>query len=507
MGLESFLPVTISLPLLGAFFTALLPKYGRYLQKTLTTLLMAATVYMLWDYFSHAAIDLAQPQGASYKFQLSWLGVHTPLGWSARYDTKILLGLDGISVFLFALTNLICWILAFWVVPISQKNFYAGALLFLQSGLLLTFSALDAIVFYVGFEMVLLPMYGLLLLGCSPDKARPTALSFIFYTLVGSVLMLGGILGMGVLSGQALGLNFTTDYFRWQQYIPDIQKQYILYATLGLAFAIKLGIFPLHGWVIPLYRNAPLPIVVLSTALLMKLGGYGWLRWGMLFPHGHFAAAPYIGGLSAIGIVYGAFLALRATDLRDWLAYSTISHVGFIGLGIATLSSMGLAGSVWQMVTHGLTATAMLLLTSRLVSVNTSIAALGGMATRAPLWSLAFAITALASIGLPGLSNFIPEFLILWGSYQTYAFKTSIFAIALLGVILSAGYTLPVVRQILFSSQGEAVPDLSTAQWAWIGIFIVSVVFLGWGAAPFLEEIERSTFPLAQTLKWIILGP
>ncbi|MGQ9863150.1 MAG: complex I subunit 4 family protein [Bacteroidia bacterium] len=506
MGLENFLPVTISLPLLGALFISLLPTYARFFQKLFTTLLMAATAYMLWDYFMHAAIDLAQPQNAFYKFQLSWLGVHTPLGWSARYDTKILLGLDGISVFLFALTNLICWILAFWEVPIAQKNFYAGALLFLQSGLLLTFSALDAIVFYVGFEMVLLPMYGLLLLGSSPDKARFTALSFIFYTLVGSVLMLGGILGMGVLSGQALGLNFTTDYFRWQQYIPDAQKQYLLYATLGLAFAIKLGIFPLHGWVIPLYRHAPLPIVVLSTALLMKLGGYGWLRWGMLFPHGHFAAAPYIGALSAAGIVYGALLALRATTLRDWLGYSTLSHVGFIGLGIATLSPMGLLGSVWQMVTHGLSATAMLLLTSRLVAQNAQLVDLGGMATRAPLWSFAFAITALANIGLPGLSNFIPEFLILWGSYQTYAFKTSVFVIALLGVILSAGYTLPVMRQILFSNQGQAAPDLSAAQWTWIGIFLVAVVFLGWGAAPFLEEIGRSTFPLAQTFRWILLG-
>ncbi len=385
--------------------------------------------------------------GIQFEERVSWIA---PLG--VFYH----LGIDGISLPMVLLTVLLGFIacLASASITERQKEYYILYLL-LQAGMLGTFLALDLFLFYIFWELVLVPMY--FLIGIWGGGRREySAFKFFVYTLAGSMAML---------------LSILTIYFRTQTFdIPtlaatghsmELGLQKLLFIGFFLGFAVKVPMFPFHTWLPDAHVDAPTPISVILAGVLLKMGGYGFLRIGYpLVPEGAQAFGGMMATLGVIGIVYGAFVAMAQTDLKKLVAYSSVSHMGFVALGLASLTPEGVHGAMFQMFSHGLVTGGLFLLVGVLYdrAHTRSLEAFGGLGVRVPVFSGLFIFFGMASLGLPGLSGFVGEFLSLLGAYgplQKWVL------VAVIGIVVTAAYTLTAVQRVLLGPLNEKWKALS----------------------------------------------
>ncbi|HZD61071.1 MAG TPA: NADH-quinone oxidoreductase subunit M [Anaerolineae bacterium] len=419
--------------------------------------------------------------------------------WIPGIGISYHLGLDGLSMPLFMLTLLLSVIavLASWSIKERVREYYS-LLLLLEVGMLGTFVALDFILFYIFWELVLIPMY--FIIGIWGGENRNyAAVKFFLYTLAGSVLMLVGILSLYFTSG----LN-TFDMVALMQSGYSHYMATFIFVTFFLGFAVKVPMWPFHTWLPDAHVQAPTAGSVLLAGVLLKMGTYAFVRIIVQILPGEFAKfAPYIAVLAAISIVYGAYAALSQSDLKKLVAYSSVSHMGYVMLGITALTQISLNGAVLQMVNHGLI-TGMLFLIVGYVYERThtrDIAKLGGLSIKIPVLAGMFIFAALASLGLPGLSGFVGEFLILIGSYSTY----KIYAILGVGTLALGAFYL--LRAIQNAFQGvppetmESFRDVNGREFVSLIPLIAAIVMIGVYPKPILQYIDPAVSTVLQMIR------
>jgi NADH-quinone oxidoreductase subunit M len=427
--------------------------------------------------------------GMQMESQVPWIE-----GWGVSYS----LGVDGISLFMIMLTTFITTLAilgSFNYIKKRERAFYALMLL-LEAGVVGVFVATDLFLFYVFFELTLVPMY--FIVGIWGGERRIyAAIKFFLFTAFGSLLMLVGILYLYFKAKTLLGFP-TFAYADLLQVPLSGVEQLWLFSAFALAFAVKVPVFPLHTWLPDAHVEAPTPGSVVLAAILPKMGTYGFLRFLLpLFPVAsqHPTVVTTMMVLAVIGIIYTAWVAAVQPDAKKLVAYTSVAHMGFVVLGIFALSVNGLQGGLIVMISHGLSTGALFLLLGMLYERRHTrqIADFGGIGRVAPWFATAFMITALASIGLPGTSGFIGEFLALMGAFETHP----VFAVvAAAGVIFAAYYMLPMVQRVFFNKlerpENREMEDLSRREIAILAPLCALMIWIGWNPTPFLERMEPS---------------
>ncbi len=391
------------------------------------------------------------------------------LGWLGRPDIRFALGLDGLSLWLFVLTSIleITAICASWESIKERAALYYAFLLALETGLLGLFASLDIVLFYIFFEFTLIPLFFLIGLWGGPDRER-TAVTFFLYTLAGSLLTLLGVIGLVVVHFQYSAdhsLTFSIpeltrglaalEWEPWRSARSWGSPQVVIFLLLLAGFAIKVPMFPFHTWLPLAHVEAPTAGSIILAGVLLKVGSYGLLRFNLgMTPLASAAMFPLIATLAVIGIIYGALAALAQTDVKRLVAYSSVSHMGFIVLGLFALDSTGMEGAVMQMINHGLATGALFACVGMIYDRyhTRDITKLGGLWNRLPIWAFFLILAALGSAAVPGLNGFVGEFPILVGVFGTSP-RTAVLAAS--GMILGACYLLWMVRMLVFGPLKE----------------------------------------------------
>ena len=410
-------------------------------------------------------------------------------GWSGSFFAYRM-GVDGISILFVLLTTFLMpfCILASWESVQVRVKEYMIAFLVLETLMVGVFCATDLVLFYVFFEGGLIPMF--LIIGVWGGKRRVYAsYKFFLYTLAGSVLMMVAIMAMYLSAG-------TTDIAVLVNKPFPLSMQWWLWFAFFASFAVKMPMWPVHTWLPDAHVEAPTAGSVLLAAVLLKMGGYGFLRFSLpMFPNASADLAPFIFTLSVIAIVYTSLVALVQEDMKKLIAYSSVAHMGYVTMGIFTLNTQGVQGAVFQMFSHGLVSGALFLCVGVVYDrLHTrDIAAYGGLVNRMPVYATLFLIFTLANIGLPGTSGFIGEFLTLTGAFEV---NTWVAALAALGVILSSTYALWLFRRVVWGALTKpalkAMVDLTPREIAILAPLLVLVIFFGVYPAPVLDACAAS---------------
>ncbi|MGZ3586546.1 MAG: complex I subunit 4 family protein [Candidatus Limnocylindrales bacterium] len=450
------LSLVIFSPLIGALVLAFVPRERLALIRWLA--LATALVSLLCSLIMVAAFNGAAPDAGGFRF------VETA-PWIPAFGIQYKVGVDGISLLLVVLTTLLTAvsILASFG-PIKERvKEYMISFLVLEVGMLGVFLALDTFLFYVFWEVVLVPMYLIIGIWGGPNRIYAT-LKFVIYTLVGSLLMLVAILGTAFVFASAHGGDFAGafDYEQLRGFGFSEAVQLAAFVAFFLAFAIKVPMFPFHTWLPDAHVEAPTAGSVILAGVLLKLGGYGFIRFSLpLFPQASQDLAIPIIVLSLIAIVYGAIVALVQPDLKKLIAYSSVSHMGFVTLGIFVFQQQALQGAVLQMVNHGLITGALFLLVGVIYerTHDRTIARMGGLAAVVPVYALVFAFFMLASIGLPGLSGFVGEFMVFLGSF---AISPIYAGVAVIVMTIGAAYLLWLYQRMFTGDVSEFLRGLGS---------------------------------------------
>jgi NADH-quinone oxidoreductase subunit M len=482
------LTLLVVLPLVGAVMVSLMNK-AQAEQIKLVALVFslvtgALSVFMLAKFPSGQA-------GFQFVSQQSWVSE-----WGISWH----LGVDGISLFLVVLTGVLFPLVIIGIDPHHDQKSYLAWMLLLEAGVMGSFLSLDLFLFFVFFEIVLVPMY-FLIGNWGYEKRVYAATKFFIYTMAGSAFMLVGIVATAFLARRDIGYltfnlveiaeksNFATGTGRW------------LFVAFMIAFAVKVPLFPLHTWLPDAHTQAPTGGSVILAGVLLKMGTYGMLRFGVyLFPEATLWAKPVLFALAVIGILYGAIAATMQKDLKRLVAYSSVAHLGFIVLGTFALTSQSLTGGVMQMVNHGVSTGALFLMVGMIYERRHTrqIAELGGIQSVAPIFAGFFMVVMLSSIGLPGLNGFVGEFLILIGSFETARWWV---VVATLGVILAALYLLWAYQRVFHgepSEANESFPEITRREGLLLGVFVAAIVFTGIYPKPMLNRIEPSVNKLIE---------
>ena len=473
------LTMLIGIPAITAFVIALLPSDNRYLVRGValvgSAMAFAASLGVLFRFHAQAGFQLTESAG-----------------WIPEWGITYRLGIDGISLFLVLLTTFIMplIVLAAWEQEVRVKGFFAS-LLALEASLIGVFLALDLILFYLFFEIMLVPMYALIGIWGGANR-RYAAIKFFLYTLVGGFLMLvailylyfqpgGGTFGYPELLEVARGL--------------DAGPQTLLFLCFFAAFAIKVPLFPFHTWLPDAHTEAPTAGSVILAAVMLKIGGYGFLRFSLpMFPIATARLAPIILALGVIGVLYGALVAMVQRDIKKLVAYSSVAHLGFVVIGIFALNGTGASGSVVQMVNHGLSTGALFLLIGFLYDRTHSrqIADYSGLLKATPIFGGLFLFTVMSSVALPGLNGFVGEFPILLGTYQTVPWAAVLGAF---GVILAALYLLWAYQRMFHGPvEGRAVGllDLNAREIAVMVPLLALMLGIGLYPKPIYDRVNPS---------------
>jgi len=491
LNLLLFSPL-VGIPIL--LFTS--EKQSKYVAFIISLIPLVLSIWIFGGYLSFADRELASNSYAFYNV-IPWFGENS------RYDINFITGIDGVSIYLVLLTTLLFTLSIFfsWNSIAKHEKAYYILLLLLEMGVLGVFTSLDLILFYVFFEIGLIPMYFLIGIWGGKDRVY-AAVKFFLYTLVGSFMTLIAILYLGSYAADALntGKAFTSNLSEIMklQLPPEIQTW--LFLGFVVSFAIKVPVFPVHTWLPDAHVQAPTSGSVILAGVLLKMGTYGIIRFCLpLFPNASMDFAPFFSVLGLIGITYGAMAAMVQTDVKKLVAYSSVAHMGFIVMGIFAMNHEAMSGAVLQMINHGISTGALFLIVGMIYDRRHTreIADFQGLAKQVPVFTVFFMITTLSSVGLPGLNGFVGEFLILLGSFQSPAFQAWIPIVATTGVILAAVYMLWMFRRVMFGEldkkENKELTDLTTHEVAVLIPLVILMFVIGFYATPFLHHINQSS--------------
>ena len=501
------LSIILFTPLVGAFVLLFVPKENK------------DAVRWIANIFAFGGFVISLPLVSLFwaqRFEPGFKFIEgVPGNWIPTIGAGYYLGIDGISFLLIMLTTLLGWIsiLSSWTSIENRVKEYYIWFLILQTGMLGVFMALDFFLFFVFWEAMLVPMYLLIGIWGGPRKLY-AAIKFFLYTLAGSVLMLLGILFLyyhhhaatGVYTFSIPALYQTAPHIYFEpQYGPTFAT--LLFLSFFFAFAIKVPMFPFHTWLPDAHVEAPTAGSVILAGVLLKMGTYGFIRFSLPFFPAVVAnpkVRSWMIGLSLVGIVYGALVSLMQKDMKKLVAYSSVSHLGFCTLGIFTLTTLGLSGSVLQQINHGISTGALFLIVGILYERRHTreIAEYGGISSVMPLYATITMIMFLSSMGLPLLNGFVGEFTILMGTY-TANWRWA--AIAVLGVILAAAYLLWLYQRVFFgpvsNPKNEKLHDLTPREVLTFVPLIILAFWIGLYPKPFLQILEQPVNQLASDVR------
>ncbi len=487
---ENLLSLLLATPLLGAFVIGFMPRqWHSAIRNT------SVAVMLLELFFSLALLDGTYGTGG-YAFEES-------RPWIESAGISYHLGVDGISLWLVLLTTLLSPIALFasWTSVSTKVKEYALAFLLLEGGMLGAFFALDLFLFYVFWEAMLVPMY--FIIGIWGGKERVyAAVKFFLFTMVGSLLMLIAIL-YTVSAYHGVTGEYSFDIVELERVILPAGPQTLAFAAFALAFAIKVPMFPVHTWLPDAHVQAPTGGSVILAAVMLKLGTYGFIRFAVpLFPQGAQILGPSIAVLAVIGIIYGALAAWVQKDVKKLVAYSSVSHMGFIALGIFAMTTSGIQGAIIQMVNHGVSTGALFILVGVIYERRHTrdLNEFGGLAKVMPWYAVVFVIVTMSSIGLPATNGFIGEYLIIAGAFFSTGelglgeFGRYFAATAASGVIFAAVYMLHAVLKMFWgpvkNEKNEGLADLSRREVVVLAPLLVLIFWIGIHPNTFLERSE-----------------
>ncbi len=484
INMSTILTVLIAVPALGAVLLLFLPRENGQLIKHVT---FAVTLVE----FVLSIPVLTNFNGATAAFQF----VHK-VPWIPAYGVSYFVGVDGISLWLLMLTTFIMPIAILSTYRAVERNVkeFMVFMLLLEVGMVGVFLALDVFLFYIFWELVLIPMY--FLIGVWGGERRIyAAIKFFLYTFAGSVLMLVAIIALYYYQYRATGV-LSTDLLRMYELAIPVKLQFWMFLAFALAFAFKVPMFPFHTWLPDAHVEAPTSGSVILAAILLKMGTYGFLRFAMpLFPVAAYDLTPLIGGIAVVGIIYGALVSMVQKDIKKLVAYSSVSHLGFVMLGLFALNVQGIEGGILQMVNHGVSTGALFLIVGIVYERRHTrlISEFGGLSKVVPLYALTFMIITLSSIGLPGTNGFVGEFLIMLGAFKTLKWHT---VFAATGVIFAAVYMLWMFQRVMFGTvtneKNRKLTDMNGREIAYMLPLILFVFWIGVYPQTFLRKMDTS---------------
>lgn len=484
------LTLTIFLPLFGSIILLFINKEKKNLLKYFS--------------LSVAGLDFILSLGLFFGYRENQVGFQfvTKFEWIKDLHISYYIGIDGISLLLILLTTFLTplTILSTWESIQHKVKEFLFFFLVLETGMIGVFASLDLFLFYIFWEAMLIPMYFIIGVWGGENRIY-AAIKFFLYTMFGSLLMLVAIIALGVSAMDKLGY-FTTDYTVLKTISPGLlhSTQFLMFLAFALSFAIKVPIFPFHTWLPDAHVEAPTAGSVILAGVLLKMGTYGLLRFCLtLFPQVSIELAPYLSVLGIIGIIYGALVSMVQPDMKKLIAYSSVSHLGFVVLGIFAMTVESNQGALIQMINHGLSTGALFLLVGMIYERRHTrlISEFGGLAKVVPIYSTILLIVSLSSIGLPGLNGFIGEFLILIGTFKSSVLNSYWYVVfAATGVIFAAVYLLWMYQRVIFGKlenpHNKELKDLNKRE---IGILLPIILFIVWiGIYPstFLNKSELS---------------
>ncbi|MDD3801582.1 MAG: NADH-quinone oxidoreductase subunit M [Desulfuromonas sp.] len=493
---EHLLSLMTFFPLLGMLVVLMLPKGQDGLLKTVTLVVTLITFVISLP----LALDPVFKTSAAMHYTefVRWISV----GDYFRMNYSI--GVDGISLWLVILTTFIMPIavLSTWQAIKKNVKGYMALLLLLETAMLGAFISLDLFLFYIFWELMLIPMYFLIGIWGGANRIY-AAVKFFIYTAVGSLLMLVAII---FLYYHAIGTGVCVDGFSIADFYrlgidPALQKW--LFLAFAFSFAIKVPMFPVHTWLPDAHTEAPTAGSVILAAVMLKMGTYGYLRFAMpLFPDALRQFLPMLALLSVIGIIYGALVAMMQKDVKKLVAYSSVSHLGFVMLGLFALNTIGINGAILQMINHGISTGALFLIVGFIYERRHTrlISDFGGLSKQMPVFATIFMIVTLSSIGLPATNGFVGEFLILMGAFESDLRWFAVFATS--GVILAAVYMLWMFQRVMYGKldkpENQVLKDLSVRELCVILPLVVCVFWIGVAPNTFLEKMTPAVNQLIE---------